>query len=174
MTVTISDLNDARQDGFVAAIGHVFEHSPWIAAEAWHARPFTGVDDLYQALIQVLEAAPESRQIALILAHPDLAGRAAVAGTLTADSTREQASAGLHQLTVDQFETFTRLNGAYKERFGFPFIICVRDHERSSILAAIERRLHHDRQQEVRTALEQICRIARLRLLDILDAAVSP
>src|ERR1019366_2166115 len=97
--------------------------------------------DLHQAMTTALDIAPQSSQVALILAHPDLAGRAAIAGTLTAGSTREQASAGLNYLTADQFETFTRLNTAYRQRFSFPFIICVRDHNKTSILAAFEERL---------------------------------
>lgn len=172
MTIALRDLNRASQDGFVAAIGHAFEHSPWIAAQAWHARPFAGIDQVHRAMAGVMWAAPETDQLALIQAHPDLAGRAAIAGDLGADSTREQSSAGLDRLTAGEYARFTHLNTAYHARFGFPFIICVREHTKDSILAAFEGRLAHTREQELHTALDQVARIARLRLLEsVIEAA---
>ncbi|MBX6342995.1 MAG: 2-oxo-4-hydroxy-4-carboxy-5-ureidoimidazoline decarboxylase, partial [Thermomicrobiaceae bacterium] len=118
-----------------------------------------------------VDAAPPERQRALIRAHPDLAGRLAVAGELTAESAREQASAGLDRLSPEEFAEFTRLNQAYRERFGFPFVICVRDHSRESILAAFRARLANSEEQEVATALREIARIAELRLRDLVAPA---
>ena len=111
-------------------------------------------------------AAPIDRQVALIQAHPDLAGKAAIAGELTAELAREQSSAGLSRLAPEQFATFTRLNQAYRERFGFPFVICAREHSAAGILEHFATRLEHPRDQEIATALGEIAKIARLRLLD--------
>jgi 2-oxo-4-hydroxy-4-carboxy-5-ureidoimidazoline decarboxylase len=164
--VTLATLNALDQAGFAGAIGFVFERSPWIAAEAWKSRPFRDRDDLHGALCAVVERAGEEQKLALIRAHPDLAGKLAVATGLTAESAREQASAGLDTLTPEELAEFTRLNSAYKDRFGFPFIICVREHTKADIIAAFERRLAHDRQVEITTALAEIAKIARLRLHD--------
>jgi OHCU decarboxylase len=108
--------------------------------------------------------------MALILAHPDLAGKAAVAGELTPESTREQASAGLDRLTPEEYEAFTRLNIGYREKFGFPMIVCVREHTKESILAQAEARMEHSREQEIEVALGEIAKIARLRLQDLVEA----
>jgi OHCU decarboxylase len=112
-------------------------------------------------------AAPRDRQLALIRAHPDLAGRAAVEGTLTASSQREQAAAGLDRLTPDEYETFTRTNAAYRERFGFPLVVCAREHTKDSILRTAAERLDHTPEQEIDVALGEIAKIARLRLKDL-------
>jgi len=112
-------------------------------------------------------SAPTERKLALIRAHPDLAGRAAIEGTLTRSSENEQASAGLDRLTPDEYEAFTRLNAAYRERFGFPFVVCAREHTKESILRVAAERLAHTRDEEVRVALEEIAKIARLRLGDL-------
>ena len=170
MPVTIQDLNRDNQADFVAALGHVFEQSPWIAAQAWHSQPFADKDALHRAMTAVLWEAPLAKQLALIEAHPDLAGKAAIAGELTEESTREQTSAGLNSLTADEFSSFTRLNTAYRARFGFPFIICVREHDKRSILAAFEERLQHTREEEIAAALEEITRIARIRLQEAVTA----
>lgn len=159
------------RQGFVAAFGHVFEHSPWIAEAAFDAGLPTDADTaegLHRALVAVLRPAPAEPKLALIEAHPDLAGRLARAGRLTADSTKEQASAGLDQLTDAERERFTALNEAYKARFGFPFIMAVKGRSKAEILAAFERRLSHDREAELATALAEIERIALLRLKDLL------
>lgn len=166
MTLTIAALNELDRDAFVAAIGHVFEHSPWIAAAAWERRPFASLSDLHRELCAVVEASGEERQLALIRAHPDLAGRMALAGALTPESAREQAAAGLTALTAAELERFTRLNEAYKARFGFPFVICARENKRDAILAAFPVRLTNSRDEEIRTALEEIAKIAWLRLCD--------
>jgi 2-oxo-4-hydroxy-4-carboxy-5-ureidoimidazoline decarboxylase len=164
--MTLAAVNALDQGGFVAALGFLFEGSPWIAAETWPARPFASLDQLHQALCATMECAPIARKIALIRAHPDLAGRAAITGELTPESTREQASASLNRLTPEEFATFTRLNQAYRATFGFPFVICVREHTRESILASFAARLGHAREQEVATALGEIAKIAWLRLCD--------
>lgn len=155
------------RETFVRRFGDVYEHSPWIAEQAWDA----GLDErhdtpagLSEALAAVLDAAPEARQLGVIRAHPDLAGKAAERGELTADSTREQAGAGLDQCSPEEFARFHRYNDAYKARFDFPFVMAVKGSDRHQILAAFERRLEHTPDEERRTALEQIHRIARLRL----------
>lgn len=156
---------------FVAAYGHVFEHSPWIAEAAWDAGLPADADTaegLHRALCAALAPAPAERKLELIQAHPDLAGKLAQAGRLTAESTGEQASAGLDRLTDDERATFTRLNDAYQARFGFPFIVAVKGLSKAEILAAFERRLSNDRETELATALAQVERIALLRLKDLL------
>ena len=156
---------------FVATFGQVFEHSPWIAEAAFdRGLPADAdrADGLHRALCKVLRAAPDERKKALIDAHPDLAGRLARAGRLTADSSKEQASAGLDQLIDAERARFTALNDAYKARFGFPFIMAVKGRSKDEILAAFERRLAHDATTEQATALEQIERIALLRIQDLL------
>ena len=142
----------------------LFEHSPWVEARA-DARPSSG--DRHADLMAVLYEATPEEQLALIRAHPELAGKAAVDGTLTEASAAEQASAGLDRLTQAEFDRFHALNAAYRERFGFPFIICVRLTDKAGILAAMERRLGHDRDAEIAEALAQIGEIVRLRLESI-------
>jgi OHCU decarboxylase len=162
-------LNAFEQDQFVATLGGVFEGSPWVTAGAWQQRPFRSVDELHRAMCDVMYAAPAQQQLALIRAHPDLAGKAALAGDLTPESRREQASAGLDQLTAEELATFTERNRAYGERFGFPFIICVREHSKHSILESYADRLQHGREQEIATALGEIAKIASLRLHDLVE-----
>ena len=147
--------------------GGVFEESPWIAREAWEARPFGSVDALHAAMVWVVEHSPASARLELIRAHPDLAGKAAIAGELTPESTREQASAGLDRLTPAQYERITGLTAAYRERFGFPFVVCAREHTPDSIIDAAARRLEADPDEEEQTALTEIAKIARLRLADL-------
>lgn len=165
--MTISEINALDPDEFVARLGFLFEGSPWIAAETWTARPFASVKQLHRALCDVMYRAPLEEQLALIRAHPDLVGRAALAGTLTPQSTGEQAAAGLDRLTPDEIATFTRLNASYRDRFGFPFVICVRENKKESILAGFDARLTNSREQEVATALGEIAKIANLRLRDV-------
>ena len=152
---------------FVDRYGALFEHSRWVAENAWEKRPFADREDLLAKLEQAMYEAPRERQLELIRAHPDLAGRAAIEGTLTPDSRREQASAGLDRLTPDEYEQFTRANTAYRERFGFPFVICAREHDKASILAAAEARLQRGPDEERRAALDEIAKIARLRFEDL-------
>jgi OHCU decarboxylase len=155
------------REAFVARFGGVFEESPWIADAAWEARPFGSVEGLHAAMVRAVEGAPRERRLALIRAHPDLAGKAAVAGELTPESTREQAAAGLDRLTPEQYERITGLTASYRERFGFPFVVCAREHTAGSIIAAAERRVDAEPGAEERTALAEIAKIARLRLEDL-------
>src|SRR5919197_572884 len=128
--MTIDEINALDQEAFVAVFGSLFDGSPWTAAEAGRGRPFASTADLHKSLCDVMYHASTAQQVALIRAHPDLVGKAALAGTLTPESTREQASAGLGRLSREEIATFTRLNQAYKDRFGFPFVICAREHKK--------------------------------------------
>ena len=161
-------INGLDRVAFVERFGPLFEHSPWVAETAWRDRPFADREELYEALVAAMNAAPRERRLALIRAHPDLAGKAAIEGTLTNSSRREQASAGLDRLTPDEYAAFTRTNTAYRERFGFPFVVCAREHTKESILRAAAERLEHTEAEEIRVALEEIAKIARLRLKDTL------
>jgi len=150
---------------FVDCFGAIYEHSPWVAAEV--ASLTTAIDDiekLAELMADCVDNASTSRQLELIRAHPDLAGKAQVAGELTEESTSEQASAGLDQCTVDEYEKFQALNAAYHEKFGFPFIMAVKDSSRDEILGAFSDRLENDPAVEFETALAEIHKIARLRL----------
>jgi 2-oxo-4-hydroxy-4-carboxy-5-ureidoimidazoline decarboxylase len=165
----MAELNRLTPEEFVQVIGPVFEHSPWIAGEAAAWRPFATFAPLHAALCETVRAASQEKKLALIRAHPDLVGRAALAGTLTAESSREQAGAGLNQLSPEEIALFQRLNAAYRDKFGFPFVICARLNKKDAILAGFERRLPNDREQEIAAALEEIFKIAWLRLRDLLQ-----
>ena len=156
----LGDLNGAPADAFVEALGGIFEHSPWVARAVADRRPFASIDALHAAMVEAVRDAGEVAHLDLIRAHPDLGTRL----KLSESSTAEQASAGLDQLSPDEFARFTELNDRYRERFGFPFIIAVRDNTRAQILEAFVRRIGNDREAEVLTALAQIARIARIRL----------
>jgi 2-oxo-4-hydroxy-4-carboxy-5-ureidoimidazoline decarboxylase len=162
--VPLDDLNQMDRRAFAAALGDIFEHSPWVAEIACAARPFPSVTTLYETMIIAVRDASEERQTALIRSHPDLAGKAALAGELTADCASEQATAGLDQLSKEEFTEFHRLNAAYREKFAMPFVICVRRHGKDSILRQFERRLRNDTVVEREAALNEIFRIAALRL----------
>ena len=162
--ITLEQLNAASVSDFTAALGDIYEHSPWVAKAAAARRPFATLAALHEAMIAAAREAPSETRLALIRAHPDLAGKAARAGTLTADSTNEQASVGLDRLSEEEFARFHRLNDTYKEKFGIPFIVCVRRHTKDSILRQFERRLAHGRSDEHEAALGEIFRIAALRL----------
>ncbi|MBB4133140.1 MULTISPECIES: 2-oxo-4-hydroxy-4-carboxy-5-ureidoimidazoline decarboxylase [unclassified Xanthomonas] len=159
--MSVIDANVLDDAAFVARYHALFEHSPWVVERAAQRRPFA---EVYRGLMQVvLDASPEE-QLALICAHPELAGKAAIDRTLTAASAAEQASAGLDRLSEDEFQRFHALNRAYRHRFGFPFVICVRLHDKAGILAALERRLAASRSEEIATALAEIGKIVHLRL----------
>jgi 2-oxo-4-hydroxy-4-carboxy-5-ureidoimidazoline decarboxylase len=162
--VTAQALSQLDQVEFVAALDGLFEHSPWVAQRAWRARPFASRAQLFATLCDVLHEASGEELIALLRAHPELAGKAAVRGELTEASTREQASARLDACTPAEFERLQQLNAAYQEKFGFPFIIAVRGLDRAQIVAHFSARLHNDNETEFREALRQIERIAALRL----------
>ena len=164
-----TELATLERAQFVELFGGVFEHAPWVAERAFHAGRFHSLEALHGAMVAAMRQAPRERQLALIRAHPDLAGRAAIAGALTAASSAEQASAGLDQCTPAEFERFGELNDKYKEKFGFPFILAVRGTSRAEILAAFERRLGNPPDAEFEEALNQIARIARFRLEDLVE-----
>ncbi|AIP22677.1 OHCU decarboxylase [Burkholderia pseudomallei] len=170
MHYTLEQLNAMSTDAFVAALSGIFEHSPWVAEAAAAARPFGSIDALHGTMKDAVEAAGDARQLALINAHPELAGKAAVRGELTAESTREQSGAGLDRCTQAEFDRLQQLNRAYREKFGFPFILAVRGFDRHGIIANFEARVGHTRDEELRAGLAQIYRIARFRLDDLIGA----
>lgn len=165
---SIAELNALSVADFTRIIGPVFEHSPWIAEATASRRPFENLDQLHRALCETVRTAPVEKQLALIQAHPDLVGRAALAGTLTTESTKEQASAGLGNLSPNEIALFQKQNASYREKFGFPFVICARLNKKEAIIAGFERRLQNNRDQEIQTALEEIFKIADLRLRDLI------
>jgi len=164
----ITDLNGLSRDSFLERVGAVFEHSPWIAEATWHKRPFESLDALHQSLCDTVRKSQEQKQLELIRAHPDLVGRAALVGALTTSSTQEQSSAGLNKLSPEEVAVFQRYNQAYRDKFGFPFVICARLNKKEAILNAFPIRLDNSREQEIRTALEEIYKIAYFRLRNIL------
>jgi len=160
----LPDLNACSKADFAAQLGSIFEYSPWIAEQAADARPFAGIGALYAAMKAVVERAPEDRRLALIKAHPDLANKTQRAAGLTAESNAEQNSVGLDRLSDAEFAAFERVNNAYRTKFGFPYIICVRRQTRDSILRDFARRLPNDAATEIKAAVAEICRIGALRL----------
>jgi allantoate deiminase/N-carbamoyl-L-amino-acid hydrolase len=163
-TIELSALNALDEAGFVAALDGIFEHSPWVAADTAAARPFANRLQLADALCATMYAASRDRQLALVRAHPELAGRAAIGGMLTADSAREQAGAGLDRCTPEEYARLQSLNAAYNARFGFPFVLAVKGHDRRSILVQLAQRLQQEPEAEFATALAEIARIAGFRL----------
>ncbi|WIG57350.1 MAG: hypothetical protein OJF49_000094 [Ktedonobacterales bacterium] len=165
--IPLFELNTLDQADFTRVLEPLFEGPPWIVERAWLERPFDTREVLYQAVCTIMYAASLDEQLALLRAHPDLVGRAALAGTLSGASTGEQSAAGLDRLTPDDIALFTRENAAYRATFGFPFIICAREHTKSSILTAFAERLPHTREQEMETALAEVAKICALRLRDL-------
>ncbi|MGZ4987423.1 MAG: 2-oxo-4-hydroxy-4-carboxy-5-ureidoimidazoline decarboxylase [Limisphaerales bacterium] len=166
---SITQLNGLSPADFTRIVGPVFEHSPWIAGVTASKRPFENLEQMNNALCETVRTAPVEKQLALIQAHPDLVGRAALAGTLTTESTKEQASAGLGHLSPAEIALFQKQNAAYREKFGFSFVICARLNKKEAIIAGFERRLENSRDQEIKTALEEIFKIAELRLRDLIS-----
>jgi 2-oxo-4-hydroxy-4-carboxy-5-ureidoimidazoline decarboxylase len=160
----LGELNACPEGDFVAALANIFEYSPWVAEQAFAARPFAGVNALFAAMKTAVERAPEKLRLALIKAHPDLANKTRRAEGLTAESSAEQNSVGLDRLSDAEYEAFERVNNAYRAKFGFPYIVCVRRHTRDSILKDFERRLPNDAATETMASIAEICRIAALRL----------
>lgn len=165
---SLSELNGLERDDFTRIVGPVFEHSPWIAELTWPKRPFESLEVLHLELCETVLASTEQRKLQLIQAHPDLVGRAALVGKLTASSAREQADAGLDCLNPGEIAMFTKYNRDYREKFGFPFVICTRLNRKEAILAGFEKRLHNLREREIQIALEEIFKIAELRLRELL------
>src|SRR6476659_2652812 len=168
--VALGSLDAADEATFVAALSEVYEHAPWVAPAVWRQSPFATLAALHGARMAAVRAAPAEQRLTLIRGHPDLAGKAARAGAMTAHSQAEQASAGLERLSEAEFAQFHRLNGAYREKFGIPFIICARRHGKDSSLQQFERRLQNGTAEEAETALAEIFRIAALRLDQRLEA----
>jgi 2-oxo-4-hydroxy-4-carboxy-5-ureidoimidazoline decarboxylase len=161
---TLSSLSVASREEFVRALGGIFEHTPWIAERTWPARPFASVDELHRAMLGVLATASREAKLALICAHPELAGKEATAGTMTADSVGEQASAGLDRCTSDELARLRAHNQSYRDKFGFPFVMAVKGKSRQEILAALASRIGNTREAEFARCIEEIGKIARLRL----------
>jgi len=166
----IGKVNAMTQAEFVAAFGPLFEHSPWVASETWKLRPFSSRDDLSSKLMITLRRSPLERKIKLIQAHPDLAGRLAATGQLTAASKQEQAGAGLDRLTAEEAGLFAQYNEAYRAKFGFPFVICARLSDKHHMLDAFQHRLELSIPEEIETAIGEIEKIGALRLAQQIPA----
>lgn len=162
--IPLEQINAADKGTFVSALGDLVEYAPWVAEAAHTKRPFATLHDLYHAMTAAMRSADTAQRLAILKGHPDLAGKAARAGKLTVDSEAEQASAGLDRLSEEEYGRFHRLNEAYRQKFGIPFIVCVRRHTKDSILHQFERRLENGREVEVDTALAEVFRIVALRL----------
>lgn len=170
MQKSLSELNACGKDEFVADLANIFEHSPWIAEQAASARPFAGVKALLAAMKDAVDRAPAEQRMKLIKAHPDLANKTQRAAGLTAESTAEQSGLGLDRLSDAEYEAFERVNNAYREKFGFPYIVCVRRHTKDSVLRDFERRLPNDVAMETRASIDEISRIAALRIDQLISS----
>jgi 2-oxo-4-hydroxy-4-carboxy-5-ureidoimidazoline decarboxylase len=169
MGISIEEINQSSQARFVELLGAIFEHSPWVAELAYPERPFASRDNLHQVMAAAVRRAPEVQRMALLCNHPELAGREADAGTLTDDSKREQAGAGLSQCTADELLSIKSLNQAYRAKFEFPFIIAVTGLDKFQIIAAMETRLGNSTALEFDTAIGEVEKIARIRLDALID-----
>lgn len=165
----LDEVNQMLPQAFGAAFGRVFEHSPWIAERAFARRPFASVAALHAAMVDVVRTATSEEQLALLRAHPELAGREAQTNTLTPESTNEQQRAGLTALSRDEMARIATLNAAHGKRFGFPFIIAARLHDKAQIFAEFERRMSLALDEEIAACLDQVYRITRLRLDDLIE-----
>lgn len=168
-TIQISTLNAMCRSDFTASLAEIYEHSPWVADRCWEARPFEQLLELHEAMLDVVREASLEDQLALLRAHPELAGKEAQAGSLTASSNEEQSGAGLNMLTHEEMHSIQNWNRQYKSKFGFPFIIAVRGHTKESIFSALQHRLDSDITQERETALEQVGFIALYRLESLIN-----
>jgi OHCU decarboxylase len=167
MGSTIAEVDAMDEDAFVAALGSVVEHSRWVAAEAWRRRPFGSLAALRLAFESAIRTAPPERRLELLRAHPELAGREAAEGELTDASAREQRAARLDRLARGEKAALDDLNAAYRERFGFPFVACVREHSVESLLAWGRARVERDAEAEEATALAEVGKIVGLRLREL-------
>ena len=168
-TYTLDQLNAMPAADFIQALGGIYEHSAWVAQAAAAQRPFAHAAALADAMRAIVDGAGDAAQIKLVRAHPELAGKAAVRGELTAESTREQSGAGLDQCSAAQFEQLQSLNRQYNEKFGFPFILAVRGYDRAGIIDEFARRVNNDPATELQTCINQIHRIAQFRLNDLVS-----
>lgn len=157
-------INRMNRGEFAALFGPVFENSPWVAERAWEKRPFDTVTALHTAMLGEIRAMDRKAKVDFLHAHPDLAGREAKEGTMTAESVEEQGTAGLDRLSPDEVATIDGFNRAYRERHGFPFVVCVRHYTKLGIFAEFEARLARDSEAELAEALRQIGHISRYRL----------
>jgi 2-oxo-4-hydroxy-4-carboxy-5-ureidoimidazoline decarboxylase len=167
--LSASEIDALDREGFMRHFGTLYERSPWVAEGAWERRPFADADDLRRAFERTVLDAPPERRLALIRAHPELAGKEARDGALTAESAGEQASAGLDRLSGAEVATLEQLNAAYRERFGFPMVVAVREHTKASIFAQAHERLDNPRAEEIDTALREILKIGRIRLRELVS-----
>ncbi|RAP78272.1 2-oxo-4-hydroxy-4-carboxy-5-ureidoimidazoline decarboxylase [Paenibacillus montanisoli] len=165
MSISLWQLNTFGKEIFLAQLGGVFEHSPWVAERAWERRPFHSISELHEAMMKAVKGADEEQVTSLLRAHPDLASRV----QLTVYSAAEQRGAGLNELTPEEFSVFAERNAAYTAKFGFPFIMAVRGKTKAELLAAMQERLGHTVQQERKQALLEIHRITLLRLIDLIE-----
>ena len=168
--VDMAPINAMDRATFVEKFGGIFENSPWVAEKAWEKRPFASLDDMHAAMVAAVKHAPAAMQLSLLQSHPDLAGKEAQAGTMTASSVAEQASAGLNGLSHEEVVRISDLNAAYRKKFGFPFIIAVRMYTREGILFEFNRRLQNETQTEFANDLQNVYIITRLRLNKLLGA----
>jgi 2-oxo-4-hydroxy-4-carboxy-5-ureidoimidazoline decarboxylase len=164
--LSLSQLNPMDRSAFVSTVGWLYENSPWVAEGAWEDRPFRTIDDLHKAMERVVHSATPQKQLALIQAHPDLAGRLSSVNELTLASRSEQTEAGLNKLTTGETELMARNNTLYREKFGFPFILCARLSNAATILEGFAERLENSRAKEMDVALAEISKIGRFRLSD--------
>lgn len=169
MGLSIDDINQRSETAFIALLGNIFEHSPWVPALVYGKRPFSDREALHREMVHAMRHAPEPQRKALLCSHPELAGKEAAAGSLTAASQREQAGAGLDQCSAAELQRIKTLNQAYRDKFEFPFIIAVTGLDRHQIIAAMERRLDNDPQDEFDAALGEVEKIARIRIDAMID-----
>ena len=168
MLYAIAQLNQMSQGEFTESLAKIFEDSPWVAEKTWPKRPFKDVESLHQAMVETVEQSALSDKVNLICAHPDLATKTKMAEA----SVKEQAGVGLDRLTLAEYNHFQQLNQAYKNKFAFPFIIAVKNHTKESILEAFKQRLENSLETEREQALIEIAKIAKFRLLDLIQTSV--
>ena len=168
--MTLTEINALTREGFSARLGGIFEHSPWVAERAWETRPFADVATLHAAMAAAMRAAPHAQQLALLRAHPELAGRAMVTNTLTADSTNEQSRSGLTNCSPEEFAQLQTLNAAYNKKFGWPFILAVKHLDRATIIRTFAERIESNAADEFEVCLANIEKITRWRLDDQVTA----
>ena len=167
--MTLDEVNTLPPEVFVESFGSIYEHSPWVARAAAERRPFSDLSDLHSQMRTSVDATSSADKLTLLRAHPELAGKAAIDGTLTHASKEEQASAGLDRMLPDEFSALTKMNAEYTAKFGFPFIICVRLTDKAGILGALKGRLQNTVEEEFETALGEVHKIAQLRLEGVLS-----
>ena len=168
MVYAIAQLNQMSQSEFTESLARIFEDSPWVAEKTWQKRPFKDINSLHQAMVETVEESALSDKLNLICAHPDLATKTKMAEA----SVKEQAGVGLDRLNLAEYNQFQQLNQAYKDKFAFPFIVAVKNHTKESILEAFEQRLENSLETEREQALIEIAKIARFRLLDLIQTSV--